>query len=68
MLNKKSLESIYGIKTIIVIAHRLSTIIKADKIYVIDGGKIVEKGNYKELINKKGYFNKMIGDQNFINT
>ena len=65
---QKSLESIYGIKTIIVIAHRLSTIIKADKIYVIDGGKIVEKGNYKELINKKGYFNKMIGDQNFINT
>ena len=64
---QKSLESIYDIKTIIVIAHRLSTIIKADKIYVIDAGKIVEEGNYKELTNKNGYFKKMIEDQKFIN-
>jgi len=65
---QKSLENIYSIKTIIVIAHRLSTIIKADKIYVIDAGKIVEEGDYKELTSKKGYFKKMIDDQNFINT
>jgi len=65
---QKSLESIYDIKTIIVIAHRLSTIIKADTIYVIDGGKIIEEGNYKELTNKNGYFKKMIDDQKFINT
>ena len=64
---QKSIESIYDIKTIIVIAHRLSTIIKADKIYVIDAGKIAEEGNYKELTNKNGYFKKMIEDQKFIN-
>lgn len=65
---QKSLENIYNIKTIIVIAHRLSTIIKADKIYVVNDGKIIEEGNYEELTNKNGYFKKMIDDQKFINT
>ena len=67
-LYQKSLENIYNIKTIIVIAHRLSTIIKADKIYVVNDGKIIEEGNYEELTNKNGYFKKMIDDQKFINT
>ncbi len=63
---QKSLDSIYRIKTIIVIAHRLSTIIKADKIFVIDSGKILEEGNYKELIEKNGKFKNMLDDQKFI--
>lgn len=63
---QKSLDSIYRIKTIIVIAHRLSTIIKADRIFVIDSGKILEQGNYKELIEKNGSFKKMLDDQKFI--
>ncbi len=63
---QKSLDSIYRIKTIIVIAHRLSTIIKADKIFVIDSGKILEQGNYKELIEKNGKFKNMLDDQKFI--
>ena len=45
-------------KTSIVIAHRLSTIKNADVIHVVDGGKIIESGNHKNLIRKKGeYFN-----------
>lgn len=42
--------------TKLTIAHRLSTIINADRIYVLDNGKIVEEGNYKELMANNGYF------------
>jgi ABC-type multidrug transport system fused ATPase/permease subunit len=42
--------------TSIIIAHRFDTIRNCDKIVVIDDSKIVESGNYDELINKKGMF------------
>lgn len=40
-------------KTTIIIAHRLSTIMKADKIVVLDEGKIIETGTHQELLNEK---------------
>lgn len=43
-------------RAIIIIAHRLSTVEKADKILVIDKGKIVERGKHQELIDKQGYY------------
>lgn len=43
-------------KTTIVIAHRLSTIMRADKIVVMDKGKIVEIGSHKELLDKKSLY------------
>ena len=46
-------------KTIIIIAHRLETIKDVDEIFALDKGKIVEKGSYKELLNKNGYFTKL---------
>ncbi len=43
-------------RTSFVIAHRLSTIRDADKIVVIDGGKIREQGTHEELLQKKGFY------------
>ena len=46
-------------KTLIIIAHRLETIRGVDLIYVLSDGIIKEKGNYEELLSKKGYFSKL---------
>jgi ABC-type multidrug transport system fused ATPase/permease subunit len=43
-------------RTSFVIAHRLSTITNADKIVVIEGGKIVEQGTHTELLTKQGVY------------
>jgi len=42
--------------TRVVIAHRLSTVIKADRIFVIDAGRVVESGNYEQLMQLNGLF------------
>jgi ATP-binding cassette subfamily B protein len=50
-------------RTSFVIAHRLSTIRNADKILVIEDGKIIESGNHKELISMKGYYYNLYKNQ-----
>lgn len=47
-------------KTLITIAHRLSTVRTADQIVVIDKGKIVQKGTYKELARQDGIYRKFL--------
>ncbi|MFM9047551.1 MAG: ATP-binding cassette domain-containing protein, partial [Cyanobium sp.] len=42
--------------TILVIAHRLSTIVNADRIYVLDQGKVIEEGNHHELLENNGKY------------
>lgn len=45
-------------RTSFVIAHRLSTIKRADRIFVVDNGKIIEEGSHRQLLEKKGaYYN-----------
>ncbi len=65
---QEAINKIVKKTTIIVIAHRLSTILKADHIYVINHGRVVEEGNYKDLIALNGSFKRMIEQQAFIST
>jgi len=61
-------ESINKLKcTRIVIAHRLSTIQNADRIIMLEGGKIIEDGNYQQLIDKKGKFAELVDRQRLDN-
>jgi subfamily B ATP-binding cassette protein MsbA len=53
-LIQESLEQLSVGRTVITIAHRLSTIVRADKVVVLEAGKIVEEGEYQELIQRQG--------------
>lgn len=55
-LIQRATEKITKGRTSIIIAHRLSTIEKADKIIVMDHGKIVEEGKHMELLHQNGYY------------
>ncbi len=58
-LIQKATEKITKNRTSIIIAHRLSTIVNADKILVMDSGKIVEEGKHAELLEKDGYYSNL---------
>ena len=53
---QNSIDSLKGRITLVIIAHRLSTIKNVDLIYLLDKGKIVESGNYNQLINNNSFF------------
>ena len=53
-LIQESLEKLSVGRTVITIAHRLSTIAKANKVVVLEGGYIVEQGNYQDLLLRRG--------------
>lgn len=54
---QKALDNLAGTHTIIIVAHRLSTVINADKIVMIENGKIVGEGTHKDLLkNCKEYY------------
>lgn len=55
----KKIIEVFREKTLLVIAHRLSTIKDADKICVLDSGKILEFGTHEELMNKQGLYFKL---------
>lgn len=50
--------------TTIAIAHRLSTIQKADVIYVLDEGQVVESGSHEELMDRRGKYSELVQTQN----
>lgn len=60
-LVKEALKGVYKNRTVLTIAHRLSTIQTADQIAVLQNGKIVELGTFKELLDiQGGVFNELI--------
>jgi len=59
MLIQKALEELLKNRTSFVIAHRLSTIVNADKLLVIDDGRIVETGTHAELLAQGGLYQKL---------
>ena len=54
-----AMKSIQGTRTTIIIAHRLSTVRDADKIVVLDQGRIVEVGSHAELLNRAGIYRRL---------
>lgn len=57
------LNEFYQGKTVVVVAHRLSTVKNADQIIVLENGKIIERGNHKELSQKKGLYYSLVKNQ-----
>lgn len=69
-LDPRSEEEIFNLmlsisqnKTSIFISHRLSSTQYADRILVCDGGKIIEEGNHRELMNRNGLYSEMFMTQ-----
>ena len=59
----ENLNSVYKGKTVVIVAHRLSTVQHADKIIVLENGKIVEEGTHSTLTGAKGKYYQLIKNQ-----
>ncbi len=60
---QKALEDVMRGRTTFIIAHRLSTIRQADRIFVFEQGRIIETGNFEELLARKGAFAALVETQ-----
>ena len=56
----KALDELFRDRSVIVIAHRLQTVKKADDIIVIEGGKVIERGNHESLMKEQWVYNRML--------
>lgn len=59
----ENLAGFFSNKTVIIVAHRLSTVRNADKIVVLEGGRIIETGNHQELVGSKGAYYNLVKNQ-----
>ena len=63
ILIQKAMDKLMRGRTCFVIAHRLSTIVDADNILVVRDGQIVEQGNHRQLLEKKGFYYQLYTSQ-----
>ena len=59
----ENLNRFYQGKTVLVVAHRLSTVCNADKIIVLDHGRVIEEGCHEELLKKRGLYYELVHNQ-----
>jgi len=57
---QENIDALQGQYTILMIAHRISTVKNADKIFVMNRGKILDSGSYKELLQSSKYFKRLV--------
>ena len=62
---KRALDRLRKGRTTFIIAHRLSTVANADRILVLEAGRIVERGNFRELVARKGLFARLVAEGGF---
>ncbi|MBI1979470.1 MAG: ATP-binding cassette domain-containing protein, partial [Elusimicrobia bacterium] len=62
-LVQEALERLMQSRTVLVVAHRLSTIRKADRILVLENGRIIEEGQHDSLLEKSGLYKKLYETQ-----
>ena len=60
---QEALSTLLAGKTVLVIAHRMRTVANADKIVVLEGGKVAEQGTPEELLRNQGVFARLYAAQ-----
>ena len=63
---KRAMDRVREGRTTFIIAHRLSTVADADLILVLDGGRIIERGNFRQLVAANGLFARLVAEGGFI--
>ncbi len=59
----KNLDEFFNNKTVVIIAHRLSTVMNADKIVVLEDGRVIEEGTHLELSKRRGRYFELVKNQ-----
>ncbi len=62
---KRALDALRQGRTTFIIAHRLSTVANADRILVLDQGRIIERGKFRELVAQRGLFARLVAEGGF---